>query len=93
MFQLSTIPKFLSALLVVGSQESLRLANELRAYCREHYKKDYYLQVSIHGIGGYTTSAVLADVRDLRRFTETEFASYVGIIPMMRNSGATENQS
>ena len=74
-------------------KEGLGLANELRAYCRKHYKKDYYLLVSIPGIGGYTASAVLAEVGDLRRFTETEFASYVGIIPMMRNSGASENQS
>ncbi len=71
--------------------EYLQLANELRAYCRKHYKKDYYLLKSIPGIGGYLASAILAEIGDLRRFSsEAQFASYVGIIPQIRNSGATE---
>ena len=76
---------------MVGSQESLGLANELRAYFREHYKKDYYLLVSIPGIGGYTASAVLADVGDLRRFTETEFASYVGYVFILHSNNVRLN--
>src|SRR4029078_13573986 len=32
--------------------EELHISNELRAYCRRHYKKDYYLYKSIPGIGG-----------------------------------------
>jgi transposase len=72
-------------------EEHLQIANELRSYCRKHYKKDYYLLKSIPGIGGYLSAAVLAEVGDLRRFdNEKQFASYVGMIPMMRNSGATE---
>ena len=74
--------------------EALHVANQLRAYCRKHYKKDYYLLKSIPGIGGYLASAILAEIGDLRRFnTEAEFASYVGIIPTMRNSGGTTNIS
>lgn len=72
-------------------QEYLQLANELRAYCRKHHKKDYDLLKSIPGVGGYLASAILAEIGDLRRFnSEAQFASYVGIVPTMRNSGGTE---
>lgn len=72
-------------------QEYLQLANELRAYCRKHYKKDYDLLKSIPGVGGYLASAILAEIGDLRRFSsEAQFASYVGIVPSIRNSGSTE---
>jgi transposase len=72
-------------------QEYLQLANELRAYCRKHHKKDYYLLKSIPGVGGYLASAILAEIGDLRRFNnEAQFASYIGIVPTMRNSGGTE---
>lgn len=74
-------------------KENLHLANQLRAYCRKHYKKDYYLLKSVPGIGGYLAAAILAEIGDLRRFTETQFASFVGIIPLMRNSGGSENQT
>ncbi|WP_443938382.1 IS110 family transposase [Pedobacter sp. MW01-1-1] len=72
--------------------EYLQLANELRAYCRKHHKKDYYLLKSIPGVGGYLASALIAELGDIRCFNNEErFASYVGFIPMMRNSGAVEN--
>jgi transposase len=72
-------------------QEYLQLANELRAYCRKHHKKDYDLLKSIPGVGGFLASAILAEIGDLRRFnSEAQFASYVGIVPTMRNSGGTE---
>lgn len=71
-------------------QEYLQLANQLRSYCRKHHKNDYYLLKSIPGIGGYLASAILGEIGDLRRFnTEAEFASYVGIVPSIRNSGET----
>jgi len=72
-------------------KEYLQLANELRSYCRKHHKTDYYLLKSIPGVGGYLASAILAEIGDLRRFgSETQFASYVGIVPTMKNSGGTE---
>lgn len=72
--------------------EYLNLANELRAYCRKHFKTDYYLLKSIPGVGGYLASAILAEVGDLRRFNnQKQFASYIGLIPSIRNSGDTEN--
>ena len=71
--------------------EYLQMANELRAYCRKHHKTDYYLLKSIPGIGGYLAAAVIAEIGDLRRFNRSaDFASYVGIIPSMRNSGSSE---
>jgi len=73
-------------------KEHLQLANLLRSYCRKYYKKDYYLLKSIPGIGGYLASAILAEIGDLRRFgSETELASYIGVVPIMRNSGGTES--
>ncbi|MBK9048950.1 MAG: IS110 family transposase [Bacteroidetes bacterium] len=72
-------------------EEYLQLANELRAYCRKHHKNDYYLLKSIPGIGGYLASAIIAEIGDLRRFSsEAQFASYVGIVPTIRNSGGAE---
>ena len=72
--------------------EYLQLANEIRSHCRKHYKTDYYLLKSIPGVGGYLASAVLAEVGDLRRFSnQKQFASYIGLIPSVRNSGGTEN--
>ncbi|CAN5214477.1 IS110 family transposase [soil metagenome] len=72
-------------------KEYLQLANELRSYCRKHHKRDYYLLKSIPGVGGYLASAILAEIGDLRRFNnEAQFASYIGIVPTMRNSGGTE---
>ena len=72
-------------------KEYLELANELRSYCRKHHKKDYYLLKSIPGVGGYLASAILAEIGDLRRFnSEPAFASYIGIVPSIRNSGGTE---
>ncbi len=73
--------------------EYLQLANQLRAYCRKYHKQDYYLLKSIPGIGGYLASVVLGELGDIRRFnTEAQFASYVGITPVIRNSGSTESQ-
>lgn len=78
-------------MLTATHKEYLGLANELRSYCRKNNKKDYYLLKSIPGIGGYLASAILAEAGDLRRFkSEAQFASYIGMVPSMRNSGATE---
>jgi transposase len=72
--------------------EYLSVANELRSYCRKNYKKDYYLLKSIPGVGGYLASAILAEVGNLRRFnSEAQFASYIGLVPSIRNSGGTEH--
>lgn len=78
-------------MLEVIHSEYLQLANELRSYCRKHHKKDYYLLKSIPGVGGYLASVILAEVGDLRRFSsETQFASYIGMVPTIHNSGGKE---
>jgi len=78
-------------ILEILNQEYLQTGNELRAYCRLHHKKDYYLLKSIPGIGGYLAAALLAEVGDIRRFnSEKEFSSYIGMVPGLRNSGETE---
>lgn len=73
-------------------QEYLQLSNQLRAYCRKHHKKDYYLLKSIPGVGGFLAAAILAELGDLRRFNnESQFASFIGLIPCIKNSGGKEN--
>ncbi|MBK6399616.1 MAG: transposase [Bacteroidetes bacterium] len=78
-------------LLKVIYQEYLELANQLRSYAEKNHKKDYYLLKSILQGWGYLSSVVLAEVGDLRRFNkETQFASFVGLVPNIRNSRMTE---
>lgn len=67
-------------------------STQLRAYCRKHYKKDYYLLRSVPGIGGIVAVGVLSELGDLRRFKNfKQLASYVGLVPSMRQSG--DNQT
>jgi len=78
-------------LLATMHYQYLSIANSLRAYCRKHFKKDYYLLKSIPGVGGYLASCILAEVGDLRRFdNEAQFASFIGLVPVMYNSGGNE---
>lgn len=67
--------------------ELRRVSIKLRAYCRKHYKKDYYLMRSIPGIGPIVASGVLSELGDIRRFNSRQFASYLGLIPNIHQSG------
>lgn len=79
-------------ILKVLHTEYLNVANQLRSYCRQHHKKDYYLLKSIPGIGGYLAAALIGELGDIRRFdNEKQFSSYIGMIPAMRNSGSSES--
>jgi transposase len=79
-------------ILKVLHTEYLNVANQLRGYCRQHHKKDYYLLKSIPGIGGYLAAALIGELGDIRRFAnEKQFSSYIGMVPAMRNSGSTES--
>lgn len=79
-------------ILKVLHSEYLGVANQLRSYCRQHHKKDYYLLKSIPGIGGYLAAALIGELGDIRRFdNEKQFSSYIGMIPAMRNSGSSES--
>lgn len=66
------------------------ISNELRKYCRQHYKKDYRLLRSVPGIGGIVACAILSELGDLRRFDNfRQLAAYVGLMPSMYQSGDT----
>lgn len=70
-------------------QELRMVSNQLRAYCRKHYKKDYYLLRSVPGIGGIVSCGILSELGDLRRFNNLKhLAGYVGIAPGVHQSGA-----
>jgi len=67
--------------------EMLQVSNELRSYCRKHFRKDYYLYKSVPGIGGITAAAIISELGDLRRFsTLDELASIVGLVPRLYES-------
>jgi transposase len=69
-------------------QELKALSNEIRSYCKSHHKKDYMLLRSVPGIAGLTAGYILSEIGDLRRFSSFKrFASYVGFIPSMQQSG------
>lgn len=71
--------------------EYLLIAVQMRKYCRENHKQNFELLQSIPGIGGYLAAVIIAECGDLTRFnTEGQFASFVGIVPGMYNSGAFE---
>ena len=71
--------------------EQLHISNELRAYCRKRYKKDYYLLKSVPGIGGIIAAGILAELGDIRRFNRIdELASIVGLIPGIYKSSDNE---
>lgn len=68
--------------------ELKNLSNQIRLYCKQNHKKDYMLLRSVPGIAGLTASYILAEIGDIRRFTSfKKFASYVGFIPSMQQSG------
>lgn len=77
-------------ILAMLKNEYLQTSNELRAYCRRHHKKDYYLLKSIPGIGGLLAAAILAELGDIRRFNnEREFRSCIGLVPGIHQSSET----
>ena len=65
------------------------VSNQLRAYCRKHFKKDYYLLRSIPSIGGIVACGIISELGDLRRFNNIKhLAGYVGLAPGIHQSGA-----
>ena len=64
------------------------LSNLIRAYCKKNHKIDYSLLRSVPGIAGLTAAYLLAEIGDIRRFNSfKKFASYIGFIPSMHQSG------
>jgi transposase len=69
-------------------QELKHLSNDIRSYCKKHHKKDYMLLRSVPGIAGLTAGYILSEIGDIRRFSSfKKFASYIGFIPSMHQSG------
>lgn len=70
------------------------VSSKLRAYCRKHYKKDYYLLRSIPGIGGIVACGILCELGDLRRFNSIKhLAGYVGLAPGVHQSGDNQRNT
>lgn len=69
-------------------KELREVSNQIRAYCRKHYKQDYYLLRSIPGIGGIVACGIISELGDLRRFKNIKhLAGYVGLVPGVYQSG------
>jgi len=69
-------------------QELRHVSNELRAYYRKHYKKDYFLLRSVPGIGKIVAAGILSEIGDLRRFKNVkQFTGYLGLAPGVHSSG------
>jgi len=70
------------------------VSTKLRAYCRKHYKKDYYLLRSVPGIGGIVACGILCELGDLRRFNSIKhLAGYVGLAPWIHQSGDNQRHT
>tara|TARA_R110002074_G_scaffold274240_1_gene445759 strand:+ start:311 stop:1255 length:945 start_codon:yes stop_codon:yes gene_type:complete len=70
------------------------VSTKIRAYCRKHYKKDYYLLRSIPGIGGIVASGIICELGDLRRFNSIKhLAGYVGLAPGVHQSGDNQRHT
>ena len=65
-----------------------QVSNQLRAYCRKHYKEDYFLLRSVPGIGKIVACGIISEQGDIRRFKNfKELASFVGLCPGVHQSG------
>lgn len=75
-------------------KELLQISNDIRKMMREQrYKTNYYLLRTIPGIGPLTAASILVEIGDVHRFdTFYHLNSFVGLLPMERSSGATENK-
>lgn len=71
-------------------QQLLTLSRIVRLRIKEHDKELYKLLNSISGIGPLTSSALITEIGDINRFPQIDhLASYVGLIPKIKESGET----
>ncbi|HYQ56096.1 MAG TPA: IS110 family transposase [Draconibacterium sp.] len=67
------------------------LEQELRNNARQIDRELYNLLLSVPGIGQITAIGIMAEIGDINRFVHFKnFASYVGLIPRIKQSGETE---
>lgn len=72
-------------------QQVRQISKELRAYFRKYHKQDYYLLRTIPGIGPLSAIAIISELGDINRFSNSnKLSSYVGLLPLTSNSGDTE---
>ena len=72
-------------------QQVRGLSNELRKRTRKQHKQDYYLLRSIPGIGPLTAITIIAEIKEMQRFSSMDkLSSFVGLMPMSHSSGQTE---
>lgn len=84
----------LGRLLATRGQLVRDVSTKMRAYCRKHYKKDYYLLKSIPGIGGIVACGIICELGDLRRFNSIKhLAGYVGLAPGIHQSGDNQKST
>jgi transposase len=73
-------------------QQVRSLSNELRRRTRKQHKQDYYLLRSIPGIGPLTAITIIAEIKDMQRFSSIDkLSSFVGLMPMSHSSGQREH--
>jgi len=66
------------------------VGNELRKYCRNHYRKSYDLLQSIPGVGPLTAICFIAEVGNVSRFNNfKQLTSLVGMMPTTYQSADT----
>jgi transposase len=71
-------------------QQLLILSRIVRLRISQHEKELYKLLNSISGIGPLTASALITEIGDINRFPHIDhLASYVGLVPRVRESGET----
>jgi transposase len=71
-------------------QQLLILSRIVRLRISQHDKELFNLLKSISGIGPLTASALITEIGDINRFPHIDdLASYVGLVPRVRESGET----
>jgi len=73
--------------------EMRAVSNQVRRYCRVHYKSDYYLMQSVPGVGPIVSAGIIAELGNIRRFNSRQFAGYIGLVPGIYQSGEKSRQS
>jgi len=67
------------------------LEKELRAMAKHRDGTLYRLLQTVPGIGPITSVGIMAEIGDIHRFKHfKQFASYVGVVPRLHQSGETE---
>ena len=66
------------------------VTNQLRTYCREHYKFQYNLLRTIPGVGPLTSICFISEIGDISRFRNfKQLACLVGMMPTTYQSSET----